>query len=262
VASRPAAPRNGQGQRDALAVFRQRCSASHLGQTGTSSSAHVASNLGWSVRRGAHARQALHQRSWLHELRLLRRGAMRRRAPHALGWAFSRRGSRTATRPSMSTPSSRRQPASSCCAWSASGTRRRRSTTATSRRFRPRTSPSRNWPRSILSAGSSSCHLDHVDTSVPDALRTHIYASLLAATILTTACHAAAAVHQIPLHAISPLTAGIAAPLLAVPLLLLWLDRPLTPEALSDCILRVLALGCRDQNPRCTRRNWGVLCSH
>jgi putative transposase len=108
----------------------------------------------------------------------------------------------------------------------------------------------------------SSCHLDHVDTSDPDALRTHIYASLLAATILTTACHAAAEVHQIPLCAISPLTAGIAGPLLALPLLLLWLARPLTPEALSDCILRVLALGCRDQNPRRTRLKWGVLSSH
>jgi hypothetical protein len=58
------------------------------------------------------------------------------------------------------------------------------------------------------------------------------------------------------------LTAGIAAPLLALPLLLLWLDRPLSPEALSDCILRVLAIGCRDQNPRRTRRKWGVLSSH
>jgi hypothetical protein len=108
----------------------------------------------------------------------------------------------------------------------------------------------------------SSCPLDHVDTSDADALRTHIYASLLAATILTTACHAAATVHGLPLHAISPLTAGIAAPLLALPLLLLWLDRPLSPEALSDCILRVLAIGCRDQNPRRTRRKWGVLSSH
>lgn len=105
----------------------------------------------------------------------------------------------------------------------------------------------------------SSCHLDHVDTSDPAALRTHIYASLLAATILTTMCHAAADVHQLPPRVISPLTAGIAAPLLVLPLLFLWFGRPLSPEALSDCILRVLAIGCRDQNPRRTRRKWGAL---
>lgn len=105
----------------------------------------------------------------------------------------------------------------------------------------------------------SSCHLDHVDTSKPAALRTHIYASLLAATILTTMCQAAAKVHQLPERAISPLTAGIAAPLLVLPLLLLWLGRPLTPEELADCILRVLAIGCRDQNPSRTRRKWGAL---
>lgn len=105
----------------------------------------------------------------------------------------------------------------------------------------------------------SSCHLDHVDTSNPAALRTHIYASLLAATILTTMCQAAAKVHQLPERAISPLTAGIAAPLLVIPLLYLWLGRPLTPEELSDCILRTLAIGCRDQNPSRTRRKWGTL---
>jgi len=105
----------------------------------------------------------------------------------------------------------------------------------------------------------SSCHLDHVDTSNPAALRTHIYASLLAATILTTMCQAATEVHQLPLRAISPLMAGIAAPLLVIPLLFIWFGRPLTPEALADCILRVLAIGCRDQNPSRTRRKWGSL---
>ncbi len=105
----------------------------------------------------------------------------------------------------------------------------------------------------------SSCHLDHVDTSDPAALRTHIYASLLAATILTTMCTAAADVHQLPLRAISPLTTGIAAPLLVLPLLFLWLGRSATPEDLADCILRVIAIGCRDQNPTRTRRKWGVL---
>jgi hypothetical protein len=68
----------------------------------------------------------------------------------------------------------------------------------------------------------SSCHMDHLDTGDPDAVRTHIYASLLAATILTSLCHAAAAVHGIALHAISPLMAGIAAPLIALPLMFLF----------------------------------------
>ena len=45
----------------------------------------------------------------------------------------------------------------------------------------------------------------------------------------------------------------IAAPVIAVSLLLVWLSRPLTPEALSVPVLRVIAIGCRDQNPRRTR---------
>lgn len=105
----------------------------------------------------------------------------------------------------------------------------------------------------------SSCHLDHLDTGDVDALRTHIYASLLASTILSSMCHAAAEVHGIPSDEISPLTAGIAAPLLIMPLMFLWNDRPLTPEELSDTILRVLAIGCRDQNPRRTRAKWELL---
>ena len=105
----------------------------------------------------------------------------------------------------------------------------------------------------------SSCHLDHLDTSDPDALRTHIYASLLASVILSSLCHAAAHVHGIPLMAISPLMAGIAAPLLVVPLIFLWRERRQTPEEMSDVILRVLAIGCRDQNPRRTRAKWGSL---
>lgn len=105
----------------------------------------------------------------------------------------------------------------------------------------------------------SSCHLDHVDTSNPHALRTHIYASLLAATILSSMCHAAASVYEIPGYAISGLTAGIAAPIIAIPLLLLWNAAELTRESLADMILRVLAVGCRDQNPKRTRAKWGVL---
>lgn len=108
----------------------------------------------------------------------------------------------------------------------------------------------------------SSCHLDHLDTSDPGAVRTHIYASLLAATILSSMCHAAATVHGIPLAAISPLMAGIAAPLMVMPLMFLWFGKTPTAEELSDCILRVLAIGCRDQNPSRTRRKWGVLGAH
>jgi len=105
----------------------------------------------------------------------------------------------------------------------------------------------------------SSCHLDHVDTSNPHALRTHIYASLLAATVLSSVCHAAASVYGIPGYAISGLTVGIAAPIVALPLLFLWNSTRLTPQKLADMILRVLAVGCRDQNPKRTLAKWGVL---
>ena len=105
----------------------------------------------------------------------------------------------------------------------------------------------------------SSCHLDHVDTSNVHALRTHIYSSLLAATILSSMCYAAASVYGIPGHAISALTAGIAAPLIALPLLLLWNSTEFTPQKIADMIFRVLAIGCRDQNPKRTRQKWGFL---
>lgn len=105
----------------------------------------------------------------------------------------------------------------------------------------------------------SSCHLDHVDTSDPGALRTHLYASLLAATILTALTTAATRVHGLPPGAISPLAVGIAAPLVVMSLALLWCDQPLTRAALADAILRVLAVGCRDQNPNRTQAKWGLL---
>jgi hypothetical protein len=105
----------------------------------------------------------------------------------------------------------------------------------------------------------SCCHLDHVDTSDPDALRTHIYASLLAATLLAALTCAAAAAHGLHPSEISPWMVGIAAPLLAIPLLFWLLERPLTPEELADCICRVLAFGCRDQNPGRTRAKRGSL---
>jgi hypothetical protein len=52
---------------------------------------------------------------------------------------------------------------------------------------------------------------------------------------------------------------GIAAPLLVTPLLLLWLDRRVTHEALAALILRTISTGCRDQNPTRTRRKLGAL---
>lgn len=105
----------------------------------------------------------------------------------------------------------------------------------------------------------SSCHLDHVDTSNPGALRTHIYASLLASVILSGIIAAAAAARGIPLAALSPLVVGIAAPMIALPLAWLWLGRPITPEDMADCLLGMIAVGCRDQNPNRTEDKWGML---
>lgn len=95
----------------------------------------------------------------------------------------------------------------------------------------------------------SSCHLDHLDTSNPDALRTHIYASLLAAVILQSLIVTAAKAGGIPAEKVSYLTVGIAAPLLAVPLLLLWLKNKLNYDELAAMILRAILYGCLDQNP-------------
>jgi hypothetical protein len=72
-------------------------------------------------------------------------------------------------------------------------------------------------------------------------------------------CHAASSLYGIPGYAISGLTVGIAAPIIALPLLLLWNATDLTRESLADIVLRVLAVGCRDQNPKRTRAKWGVL---
>jgi len=105
----------------------------------------------------------------------------------------------------------------------------------------------------------SSFHLDHLDTADPQALRTHIYASLLASVVFTAVAMTAATSAGIKPSAISPLMVGIAAPLLALPLLLLWLARDLTAEDLAEVILRTVAHGCRDQNPRRTSRKWGRL---
>ena len=99
----------------------------------------------------------------------------------------------------------------------------------------------------------SHCHLDHLDTGNPDALRTQIYASLLAAVVLQSVMVTAARSAGVPVESISFLTVGIAAPLLAIPLLLLWLERELSYDELSMMIFRTIVWGCRDQNPR---RSW------
>lgn len=104
----------------------------------------------------------------------------------------------------------------------------------------------------------SSCHLDHLDTGDKHALRTQIYASVLAATVLSSLCIAAATSAGIPPSMISALMAGIAAPLIAVPLMLLWLGRPITREELATMIVRTLVVGCCDQNPSRTAAKWGT----
>jgi putative transposase len=105
----------------------------------------------------------------------------------------------------------------------------------------------------------SSCHLDHLDTKDPDALRTHIYASLLASTILSAIVVAAAESAGIPVSRISLLTVGIAAPLLVIPLMILWGDREITHDELATIILRTIVLGCVDQNPGRTAKKWRPL---
>lgn len=105
----------------------------------------------------------------------------------------------------------------------------------------------------------SHCHLDHLDTANPEALRTLIYASLLAAVILQSLLVTAARSAGIPPEQISFLTVGAAASLLVVPLLWLWLDRKLSRDELAAMIMRAIAFGCCDQNPGRTRKNHALL---
>lgn len=95
----------------------------------------------------------------------------------------------------------------------------------------------------------SFCHLDHVDTKDPNALRTHIYASLIAATVLHALLVSAAKGAGVHPSDISQLTVAAAAPLIAMPLLILWLNIDLTRERLSQMIIRIVVDGCREQNP-------------
>ncbi len=105
----------------------------------------------------------------------------------------------------------------------------------------------------------SHCHLDHLDTGNPDALRTQIYASLLAAAVLQALLVTAARSAGLSPEQISFLTVGVAAPLLATTLLWLWLQRKLSREDLAAMILRTIAFGCRDQNPGRTRESLAQL---
>jgi IS4 transposase len=101
----------------------------------------------------------------------------------------------------------------------------------------------------------SHCHLDHLDTGNADAVRTHIYASLLGAVVLQALIFTAAAEANIGVEQISCLTVGISAPMLAAPLMMMWLEREITYDELSAMIGRIIVHGCRDQNPRRTRES-------
>lgn len=105
----------------------------------------------------------------------------------------------------------------------------------------------------------SSCHLDHLDTKDPEAVRTHIYASLLASVILSSIIYASATSAGIPVGQISQLTVGIAAPLLVIPLTILWCDREITHDELSSIIIRTIVIGCIEQNTGRKSKKWGPL---
>ena len=111
----------------------------------------------------------------------------------------------------------------------------------------------------MFKLAKSSCHLDDLDTKDPDAVRTHIYASLLAATVLSAVVYAAAKSAGIPVSDISLLTVGIAAPLMVLPLMILWGQRELSYDELAAMIFRMVVHGCRDQNPARTAEQWGGL---
>jgi hypothetical protein len=105
----------------------------------------------------------------------------------------------------------------------------------------------------------SFCHLDHVETSNPDAVRTHIYASLIASLIFHALLVTSAKAAGLEPSEVSHLTVAAAAPLLAVPLLMLWLGMELTKERLAQLLVHAIAVGCRQQNPKRQRLKWGGL---
>ena len=105
----------------------------------------------------------------------------------------------------------------------------------------------------------SFCHLDHVDTQDPNALRTHIYASLIASTVMHALLISSAQAAGLHPSDISQLTVASAAPLLAMPLMILWLDIELTRERLSLMLIQIIVNGCRDQNPGRRKKQWDRL---
>ncbi len=105
----------------------------------------------------------------------------------------------------------------------------------------------------------SFCHLDHVDTKDPNALRTHIYASLIASTVLYVLLVSSAQAAGLDPSDISQLTVAAAAPLLAMPLMILWLNIELTRERLSQMLIQIIVTGCREQNPGRRRKQWARL---
>jgi IS4 transposase len=105
----------------------------------------------------------------------------------------------------------------------------------------------------------SFCHLDHVDTQDPNALRTHIYASLIASTVMYALLVSSAQAAGMHPGDISQLTVAAAAPLLAMPLMILWLDIELTRERLSQMLIQIIVHGCRQQNPGRHRKQWARL---
>lgn len=102
----------------------------------------------------------------------------------------------------------------------------------------------------------SFCHLDHVDTKDPNALRTHIYASLIASMVMHALIISSAQAAGIHPSNISQLTVAAASPLLAMPLMILWLDIELTRERLSQMLIQIIVYGCQQQNPQRRRRQF------
>ena len=104
----------------------------------------------------------------------------------------------------------------------------------------------------------TSCHMDHVDTSNVEAIKTHIYSSVLAAMLLYEVCNAAAEASGVAIDSLSYIVAGIASPLLVVPLLFLWFEHEPSFNDLIELILRVLTIGCANQNPKRTQKQRNI----
>jgi hypothetical protein len=88
-------------------------------------------------------------------------------------------------------------------------------------------------------------------------MRTFIYASLLMSTILSAMAITAARHAGISPNDISVLMLGIAAPLMAIPLMLLWQGRELTREEMASMLMDIILNCCRQQNHKRARKKWG-----